>query len=244
MPGVLDVLHDAADDAPGAVGDRVHVGLEGVLEEAVDQHRVLRRHPRRPREVAPERGVVVDDLHRPAAEHVGRPDQHRIAHAGGHRDRLLHRERHAARRLRHAQLAGDAPRTGPRSSARSIASGEVPRIGTPSALEPARQPERRLPAELHHHAERLLHVHDLEHVLQRERLEVERVGDVEVGGDRLGIGVHHHGAVAQLAERHRRADAAVVELDALPDPVGPAAQDDDGPVAARAAPRSPRRRSE
>ena len=38
----------------------------------VDQHRVLRRHPRRPLEVAPERGLVVDDLHRPAAQHVAR----------------------------------------------------------------------------------------------------------------------------------------------------------------------------
>ena len=49
---VLDVLHDAADDAARAVGDGVDVGLEGVLEEAVDQHRMLGRHPRRAGEVA------------------------------------------------------------------------------------------------------------------------------------------------------------------------------------------------
>ncbi len=45
--GVLDVLHDAADDAACAVRDGVHVGLEGVLEEAVDEHRVSGGHARR-----------------------------------------------------------------------------------------------------------------------------------------------------------------------------------------------------
>ena len=42
--GLLDVLHDAADD-DGArrVGERVHVDLGGVLEELVDQDRMLGR---------------------------------------------------------------------------------------------------------------------------------------------------------------------------------------------------------
>ena len=39
--GVLDVLHDPADDHAVAVGERVHVGLERVLEEAVDEHGVV-----------------------------------------------------------------------------------------------------------------------------------------------------------------------------------------------------------
>ena len=107
------------------------------------------------REVAPERRVVVDDLHRAAAEHVGRAHQHRIAHARGHGDRLLDRERHAVRRLGDAQLAGD------RLEAPAVLR-EVDRLGRGAedpdalALEPPRQPERRLPAELHDHADRLL----------------------------------------------------------------------------------------
>ena len=39
---LLDVLHHTADHDPLAVGDRVHVGLEGVLEEPVEQDRVFR----------------------------------------------------------------------------------------------------------------------------------------------------------------------------------------------------------
>ncbi len=151
--------------------------------------------------------------------------------------------RDAARRL------GDSELPGQRLEAPTIF-GQVDRVGRgaedrdPGLLEAARQLERRLPAELHHHADRLLDVHDLEHVLERERLEVQRVGDVEVGGDRLRIGVHHHGAIAQLAERQRRAHAAVVELDTLPDAVGAAAENHDGAVADGAEPRSPRRSEE
>jgi len=44
--GVLDMLHHAADHAARAVGDRVHVRLEGILQEAIDQDRVLRGDPR------------------------------------------------------------------------------------------------------------------------------------------------------------------------------------------------------
>ena len=37
--GFFDVLHDAAnDDGAGGIGHRVDVELEGVLQEAVDQH--------------------------------------------------------------------------------------------------------------------------------------------------------------------------------------------------------------
>src|SRR3989449_9781733 len=72
--------------------------------------------------------------------------------------------------------------------------------------------QRRLAAELHHHSERSLPPHDLEHVLQGERLEVQLVRDVEVGRDGLGVAVDHDRLEPQLAEREPRPDAAVVEL--------------------------------
>ena len=47
--GLLHVLHDPADDhLTGGVAHRVDVHLDGVLEEAVDQHRALRGHPALP----------------------------------------------------------------------------------------------------------------------------------------------------------------------------------------------------
>ena len=85
--GLLDVLHDRADDhLAGRVAHRVDVDLDGVLQEAVDQHRALRRQAAFAAQRA-EAGqlvhgpaqvvLVVDDLHGPPAEHVARPHQGR-----------------------------------------------------------------------------------------------------------------------------------------------------------------------
>ena len=96
-------------------------------------------------------------------------------------------------------------------------------------LEPLRQAERRLPAErADDPGDRPggpLGLDDLEHVLEGERLEVQPVGGVVVGGDGLGVAVDHHRLVAGVLQRHDRVHAGVVELDALPDPVGPGAED-------------------
>ena len=126
----------------------------------------------------------------------------------------------------------------PRSSARWMASGLVPDDGHACRLQRARQAQRGLPAELDDHARHrpagLLGMHHLEHVLQGQRLEVQPAGGVVVGGDGLRVAVDHDRLVAGLGQRERGVHAGVVELDALPDPVRPAAQDDHlGPVPAR-----------
>jgi len=111
-----------------------------------------------------------------------------------------------------------------RSSAMSIASGEVPRIGIPAAssdLVSCSGVFGALPAR------------DLEDVLERERLEVQLVRDVKVGRDGLGVRVDHDRLEAQLAERQPRAHAAVIELHTLADPVRAAAEDDDALLAER-----------
>jgi hypothetical protein len=68
---------------------------------------------------------------------------------------------------------------------------------------------------------------DLEHVLGGERLEVEAVRGVVVGRDGLGVAVDHDGLEAGSREGEGGVHAAVVELDALADAVGAAAEDDD-----------------
>ena len=77
--GLLDVLHDAADVQVRAVEEGVDVDLDGVLEEAVHQHRVVLGDLGGVGDVAGEVGLVVDDLHAAAAQHVGRADQDRVA---------------------------------------------------------------------------------------------------------------------------------------------------------------------
>ena len=96
-------------------------------------------------------------------------------------------------------------------------------------LEPLRQAQRGLPAEgaddPGDRAGGALGLDHLEDVLEGQRLEVQPVGGVVVGGDGLGVAVDHHRLVAGVLQRHDRVHAGVVELDALPDPVGARAED-------------------
>lgn len=104
-------------------------------------------------------------------------------------------------------------------------------------LEGLGQAQRGLAAELDDHtgdrAGQRLRVDDLQHVLERQRLEVQTVGGVVVRGDGLGVAVDHHGLVARVAEREGGVDAGVVELDALADAVRTGTQDDHRGLLAR-----------
>ena len=75
--GLLDVLHDAAEEQLGAVEQGVDVDLDGVVEEAVDEQRrerpgasSVRGVVERALDVLVQLRLVVDDLHAAAAEHV------------------------------------------------------------------------------------------------------------------------------------------------------------------------------
>ena len=197
--GLLDVLHHAAEVELGAVVEGVDVDLHRVVEEPVDQHRVGRGDLGGPLDVGRQRRLVVDDLHAAAAEHVGGPDQHRIADLVG--DPLAPREGAGQPVLGRRQvglgqhLAERAPLLGQMDRLRAGAddrhAGVLERLG---------QPERGLPTELDDHpgdrSRGLLGVHHLEHVLQCQRLEVEPVGGVVVGRDGLRVAVDHDRLVA------------------------------------------------
>ena len=118
-----------------------------------------------------------------------------------------------------------------RSSARSIESGDVPRIFTPAACSASDSFSGVCPPNWTRHATSpppvalaLDHRHD---VFERQRLEIQPVGRVVVGRHRFGVAVDHHRFEAGVAQRKRRVAAAVVELEALADPVRSAAENDD-----------------
>ena len=64
----------------------------------------------------------------------------------------------------------------------------------------------------------------MQDIFERERLEVEPVARVIVRRDRLWIRVYHDGLESVLLEREGGMNAAIVEFNALPDAVRPAAQ--------------------
>ena len=116
-----------------------------------------------------------------------------------------------------------------RSSARSMASGEVPRIGTPASssgraslsgvwppnctMTPRSAPRERSVSMISSTSS------------AGERLEIEPIGGVVIGRDGLRVAVDHDRLVARVAERECRVAAAIIELDALADAVRSAAQD-------------------
>ena len=228
--GFLDMLHDAGDDDVGAVADRVDIDLDRVAQILVDQHRAVAGHLHRGVDIIVELGGPVDDLHRPAAEHVGGPGQHRIADPLGDRDRLVAAAGDAVQRLPEVEPVDQI------GEALAIL-GEVDRVGRGAedrdalVLERLGELQRRLPAELDddamERAVRRLDMEDFEHVLDRQRLEIEAVGGVVIGRHRLRIAIDHDRLIAGLLQRISGVDAAIVELDPLPDPVRPAAQDHD-----------------
>jgi hypothetical protein len=68
--GFLDVLHHPAEEQLLPVVQGVDVDLDGVVEEPVDEHRVLEGDRGGPGDVRGEGVVVVHDLHAAPAQHV------------------------------------------------------------------------------------------------------------------------------------------------------------------------------
>ncbi len=167
-----------------AVGQSVHVDFGGFFEELIDQHRARRAHQCRLRDVFLHGLHIVGDDHGAAAENVAGAHQHWKTDFAGDARGFFGNQRGAVARLRNSQLVEQ-------SAEAAAVFGKVDGFGRGAddghavALQVERQIQRRLPAELHDHALRLFAFDDGENVFERERLEVEAVGGVVIGGDRL-----------------------------------------------------------
>ncbi len=170
--------------------------------------------------------AVVDDLHGPAPEHVGRTHEHRIADAFGDALGFLVGAGRLAGRLLQAEVGeqlGEALAV--LRAVDGIRRGAE--YGHARPLQGDDELQGSLAAELHDDAARPLALDDVHDILEGQRLEVEAVGGVVVGGDRLGIAVDHDRLHPRFLEGEGGVHAGVVELDALADPVGPRAEDHD-----------------
>src|SRR5271157_376204 len=228
--GLFDVLHDTADDDVLAVGESIDIDFGRRLEEMVDEYRTLLRILDRLFHVVCDRFVVVGDDHGASAEHVRRPNQHGIADAVGISESFFDAGGGRSGGLRDVEFLQQLPEA-------LAVLGEVDAFGRGSddghacAFQRQGKIERRLSAELDDDTDGgaacgfvLVDGH---HVFVGEWLEVEAVAGVVVGGDGFGIAVDHDGLETIVAQRECGVAAAVVELNSLPDTIGPAAQDDD-----------------
>ncbi len=216
--GGLDVLHDGADDGGVAVADAVDVDFGGAFEEAVDEDGALGGGVDGFVHVAAEFVVGVDDHHGAASEDEGRPNNHGIPNAVGDGDGFVFADGGAGFGLFEAEFVE-------KGGEEFAVFGEFDGLGGGShdgdagVFEAGGEVEGSLAAELNDDAVGLFLLANIEDVLEGERLEVELVAGVVVGGDGLGVGVDHDGLVSELFEGEGGVHAAVVELNSLADAV-------------------------
>ena len=220
---LLDMLHDAANQHRFAVADGIHIHFHRVVEEAVEKHRRIVGDAHRRLEVATQVGFVVDDFHRTAAQHVGRAHHQRVANLFRLLNGHFNRGHGGVRRLFQLETVNRLLET-------FAVFGAVNRIWAGAdnrhacRFQRAGKLQRRLAAVLHDNPFWLLDAHDLQHIFQRNRLEVEAVGGVVVGGDCFRVTVDHNGLVTIFTQRQRGVYAAVVKLNTLADTVRTAAE--------------------
>ena len=223
-PGALDVLHHPRNETIVAVADDVDFYLFAE-HVCVHEDRRVRRDIDGMLHIGDQLVAMVDDLHRPAAQHVRGPHEHRIADLIRDAGRGLHRSHRPTRRLRNAQAAEQLLELVPiLRHVDLIGGGAEDRHAR--VVERPRQVDRRLPAELDDDPLRALSLDHRQHVFQRQRLEVQLVRRVKVGGNRLRIVIDDDRLVPRLPQRPDAVDGAVVKLDSLPDPNRPAADHD------------------
>ena len=91
----------------------------------------------------------------------------------------------------------------------------------------SRQFQGCLTTKLHDHALGLLQIDNLQHILQRHRLEIQAIRGIVISGDGLRITVDHDGFIAIFTHGQRRVHAAVIEFNTLADAIGATAQHQD-----------------
>ena len=203
-----------------AVADGIHFAL-GAQNILIQQHRVIHVHMLGDNaHVLDDIGGVVGDDHVLAAQNVGRAHQDGIADLLRGLQGLVQRKDGAALR------AGDAAALQQLVEALTIlcfVDGicRGAQNGQADLVHVLCQLDGGLAAELHHAGIRLLGGNDVVHALRVQRVKVQTVAGVKVGGDRLGVVVDQNGLTAVLLEGPDAVDRAVVELDALTDADGP-----------------------
>ena len=223
---LLDMLHDAADYHVGAITDRIHVHLDGVIQEAIQQHRRVVGHGNRVHHVVAQLGLAVDDFHGTTTQHIGRTHHQRVTDFLRQTHPIFHGAGGTVGRLLEAQLVDHLLETLPvfclvNGIRRSTDNGHT------GGLQGTGQLQRRLAAVLHDHTLGFFLGDDGQHVFQGHRLKIQAIGSVVIRGHGLRVTVDHDGLVTVILHGEGGMHTAVIELDPLTDPVGATTDDHD-----------------
>ena len=229
----LDVFHDAGDEyvLPVADGVDFHLGTHQIF---VDEDVGVRIGGQNHVHVFADVSVGERNDHVLPAENVAWPHEHGIAELVCRFERLLFRQYGAACRT------ADAERFKQRIEAAPVLR-EIDPVRLRAEDWNTRGGERlcqldgRLSAEGDDNAYGLFQFHNAQCVLRGERVKVETVGGVEIGGDGFRVVVGDGYLISRAFECHHAVDGGIVELDALPDADRARAEDKDHRLAGGAA---------
>ena len=192
----------------------------------VEQYRAVVGHLYGFTQVALELVQFVDDFHGAATQHVRRAHHQRVTDGASSADGFFFAAYGGVWRLQQVQALNHLLET-----LTVFGAVDGVRAGTDDRyagfFQGTGQFQRSLAAVVHDHAFRLLDAANFQHVFQGQRLEVQAVGGVIVGGDGFRVAVDHDGLVTVFTQRQCGVYAAVVELDTLADTVRAATQDHD-----------------
>ena len=222
----LDVLHNGRDECVRAVADSVGFAFQCVIQEAVNQDGPIRGNANCGSHVVAHVRVVVHNFHAASAQNIRGAHHNGVANLVGDFQRLVNGHRKAALGHGDFQVVHDfAEAVAVFCQVDDFGAG-AQNLHT-GLFQLACNIQRRLASELGNYAQRLLLLVNGEHVFGGQRLKVQLVGRVVVGGNRFRVAVDDDSLKTELLQRYRGVHAAVVELDALANAVGAAAQDHD-----------------
>ena len=181
--GLFNMFHDTAQVELGAVKERIHINLNSVFQELIDERWLRGRNLGRIFKVACKICFVIDDLHTAPAQHIGRTDQHRVSNLIGNTFGTLEGicgtilRRNQTTFLQHARkLAAILSKVNSfGSSAQNRHTG---------IFEGFRKLQRSLSAQLHENAQQAaraaLRFNNFEHIFQRQRLKIQASRNIVV----------------------------------------------------------------
>ncbi len=222
----LDMLKHSSDNGRLAVGNTIHVQLNGFFKKFVEQHRFARSNGEGFFNYGLKFILVVHDKHSPTPENKGWTKKDRVTNTGCSFLGVLGQKGCFVLRLLEVQFVQDLLEF-------LTVFGQINAFGRSADdfhacfLEPGGKIERSLPTILNDCPVALFLVVDFKDVLEGERFEIQSVRGVVISGDGFGVGVDHHGLEAGLAQREGGMNAAIIEFNALPYAVGPATENHD-----------------
>ncbi len=218
----LHVFHDAGNQDVFPVADGVNLDFHAG-QVFVDEHRIVLLMGEDDGHVFLDILVTVSNDHILSAQHIGRTHENGVAQFTGCGKGFFRGHDGMALRTLDAGTFQQRVKTFP-------VLGHIDGVGGGSQnrylilRQSLGQLDGGLPAERHHHADRLFDVDDIHHVLGGQGLKVQPVCCVEVRGDRFRVVIDDDDLVSQLLQRKHAVNAGIVELDALADSNGTGAQ--------------------